>query len=85
MFKWVVWCRGDRGGTPPDAGQGAAAASLARITRVLRFRASLSATVESLKTEGSSLRVIALKLDRGGVPSPTGKGCNHMSVEAVLI
>jgi DNA invertase Pin-like site-specific DNA recombinase len=77
--------RGYRGGTPPDASQGAAAASLARTAKAMRFRASLSAAVGSLRAEGLSLRAIALRLDQEGVPSPTGRGWNHMSVKAVLI
>ncbi|HEV7268733.1 MAG TPA: recombinase family protein [Falsiroseomonas sp.] len=76
--------RGYRGGTPPDASQAAAAASLARATRAMRFRASVAPTVRALREQGLSYRGIAIRLDQDGVPSPSGRGWNHMAVMAVL-
>jgi DNA invertase Pin-like site-specific DNA recombinase len=76
--------RGYRGGTPPDASQGAAAASLARASKAMRFRAAVAPTVQALRDQGLSYRGIALRLDQDGVPSSSGRGWNHMAVMAVL-
>lgn len=76
--------RGYRGGTPPDARQAAHAATLARKAKAARFRVSVAPTVRALRHQGLSYRAIAARLEEDGVPSPTGKGWNHMAVIAVL-
>ena len=50
----------------------------------MRFRASLAPTVQALRDQGLSYRAIALRLDQNAIPSPSGRGWNHMTVRALL-